>query len=114
MRLARLCWPVRVLLDEQLPVGLAGALAGHQVDTVVGLGWQGVTNGELLHRARDRYDAFMMDRNLEYQQNLGGARVGIVLVRARSNRLKDLVPLVPRILEALNGLTPGELRRVGA
>jgi hypothetical protein len=106
---------VRVLLDEQLPVGLAGALAGHQVDTVVGLGWQGVTNGELLRRARDRYDAFItMDRNLEYQQNLGGAGVGVVLVRARSNRLNDLVPLVPRILEALNGLTPGELRRVGA
>ena len=106
---------MRVLLDEQLPVGLAGALAGHQVDTVVGLGWQGVTNGELLRRARDRYDAFItMDRNLEYQQNLGGAGVGVVLVRARSNRLNDLVPLVPRILEALNGLTPGELRRVGA
>lgn len=106
---------MRVLLDEQLPVSLAAALVGHTVDTVVGLGWQGVTNGELLRRARERYDAFItMDRNLEYQQNLTAAGLGIVLVRARSNRMQDLRPLVPRILEALNGITPGELRRVGA
>jgi len=38
---------VRVLLDEQLPLDLAGALHGHTVDTVVGLGWAGITNGEL-------------------------------------------------------------------
>ncbi len=50
-------WPVRVLLDENLPVELAGELSAHDVDTVIGLGWSGITNGELLRRAVDRYDA---------------------------------------------------------
>lgn len=64
-------WPVRVLLDEQLPLDLAAELVGHEVHTVVGLGWQGVTNGDLLRRASGRFEALVtMDRNLEFQQNL--------------------------------------------
>jgi hypothetical protein len=42
---------VRVLLDENVPVGLAPDLVGHEVQTVSGLGWAGVTNSELLRRA---------------------------------------------------------------
>jgi len=41
---------VRVLLDEHLPVDLALELAGHDVDTVVGRGWAGIENGDLLRR----------------------------------------------------------------
>jgi hypothetical protein len=33
---------VRVLLDENLPHGLTGALATHDVFTVQGLGWAGI------------------------------------------------------------------------
>ncbi len=32
---------MRVLLDENLPVDLVAILHGHEVDTVVGLGWSG-------------------------------------------------------------------------
>jgi len=62
---------VRVLLDEQLPLDLAAALQSHRVDTVVGRGWTGITNGELLRRMRGEYDALVtMDQGLEFQQNL--------------------------------------------
>ena len=45
---------MRILLDENLPVDLAAELVGHEVDTVVGLGWTGVGNGELCgERRRD-------------------------------------------------------------
>ena len=50
---------MRVLLDENLPVELATALTGHRVDTVSGLGWEGVTNGELLSRMAGRFDALL-------------------------------------------------------
>ena len=105
---------MRVLLDEQLPIDLAAALQGHSVDTVVGRGWTGITNGELLRRMGTEYEALVtMDRGIEFQQNLAAASVGVLLVRARSNRMIHLLPLVPAILEALPLIKPGQLHRIG-
>ena len=105
---------MHALLDEQLPVDLAGAVKGHSVDTVVHRGWIGITNGELLRRMGSEYDALVtMDRGIEFQQNLATVLVGILLVRAPSNRMVHLLPLVPAILEALPVLKPGQLHRVG-
>jgi hypothetical protein len=106
---------VRVLLDEHLPLDLASVLHGHQVDTVVSRAWAGVKNGDLLQRMRGEYEALVtMDRSLEFQQNLAALPFGILLVGAASNRMVDLLPLVPTILEALPSIRPGEIRRVGA
>ena len=106
---------MRVLLDEQVPVGLAALLPGHDVKTVTGMGWSGVKNGELLRRAAGHFEAFVtMDRNLEFQQNLGHLPFGILLIRAPSNRLKDVVPLIPSILALLPSTAPGRVTRVGA
>ena len=106
---------MRVLLDEQLPVELAAALRGHSVDTVVHRGWAGITNGELLRRMGTEYDALVtMDRGIEFQQDLATVSVGILLVRAPSNRIVDLLPLVPAILETLPALKAGQLHRIGA
>jgi Domain of unknown function (DUF5615) len=105
---------VRVLLDEQLPLDLAAVLQGHSVDTVAGRGWAGITNGELLRRMEGEYDALItMDRGIEFQQNLTTAAVGVLLLRAPSNRMVHLQPLVPAILAALPALEPGQLHRVG-
>jgi hypothetical protein len=105
---------VRVLLDEQIPIGLADQLPGHEVHTVAELGWAGIKNGELLRRAAGQFDAFLtMDRNLEFQQNLAALPLGILLIRAPSNRLRDIIPLAAAILTALPSLRPGQLLRVG-
>jgi hypothetical protein len=105
---------VRVLLDEQLPLDLAAALQGHSVDTVVGRGWIGITNGELLRRMEGEYDALVtMDRGIEFQQNLARVPFGLLLLRAPSNRMVHLQPLVPAILDALPALKPGQLHRIG-
>jgi len=106
--------PVRILLDENLPVDLAGDLVGHDVDTVVGLGWAGVANGKLLSRASGRYDAFVtMDRSIEQEQNVARLPFGVLVLRAPSNRLVHLRPLVPAILNALKSLVSGQLRYIG-
>ena len=106
---------MRVLLDENVPVNLARQLEPNQVDTVAGLGWQGIKNGGLLRRVTGSYEALVtMDRNLKHQQPLAHQSFGVILLRAPSNRMAHLLPLVPAILEALDQLQPGELRRVGA
>lgn len=80
-----------------------------------GVGWAGLQNSDLLQRASAEYDAFVtVDANLPYQQTLKQFDIGIVLLRARTNRMEHLRPLIPAILTALDGLTPGQLRRVGA
>lgn len=106
---------MRVLLDENLPHDLISELADYEVVTVQGLGWAGVKNGELLHRAAGQVAAFLtMDRRLEHEHDLGALPFGVVVVRARSNRVQDLRPLVGAIREALTRIGPGKVERVGA
>ena len=106
---------MRVLLDEQLPLDLAPLLSGHDVRTVGQQGWSGIKNGELLRRAGLEFQAFVtMDRNLEFQQNIPALALGVLLVRAPSNRMIHLQPLVPAILQELQQIAPGKLRHVGA
>ena len=50
---------------------------------------------------------------IEFQQNLTSVAVGVLLVRASSNRMVHLQPLVPAILDALPALKPGQLHRIG-
>ena len=107
-------WLVRVLLDEQLPLDLAAMLEGHPATIVVARGWAGVKNGDLLRRMRGEYDALLtIDQGIEFQQNIAALPFGVLLVLAPSNRMVHLQPLVPAILEALPGLRPGQLRRIG-
>jgi hypothetical protein len=43
---------VRVLLDENLAHDLAGAVTGHSVSTVLGLGWAPMTNASSTNGSR--------------------------------------------------------------
>ena len=106
---------MRVLLDENLPHDLIVELAEHDISTVQGLGWAGVKNGELLRRAAGRIDALMtMDRKLEHQHDISALSFGLIVVRARSNRMQDLRPLVDEIREAVVRARAGTVQHVGA
>ena len=106
---------MRILLDENIPIDLAAELPGHSVGTDVGLGWSGVLNGELMRRARVQCDVFVtLDRNIEFQQNISALPFAVILVRAISNRMIHLRPLIPAILVAVNAAKPGDLQRVSA
>lgn len=104
---------MRILLDENFPADFAKQFSGHEVHTVHSLGWAGIKNGELLRRAYAVCDAFVtLDRNLEFQQNIKVLPFGIV-VRAISNRMAHLVPLVAEIVEAADRVSAGKVERVG-
>lgn len=105
---------MRVLLDENLPHDLIAALVGHSVSTVQGLGWSGTKNGPLLNRASAVTDAFVtMDGKLEHQHDISRLPFGVVVVGASSNRMPDLMPLVPEMLATLDRVRPGQVEHVG-
>jgi hypothetical protein len=107
---------VRVLVDESVPRQLAPELRGHEVRTVVEAGWAGLQNGELLRRAGEAgFAAFItMDRDLQYQQNIGRLALGIVLLWAPNNRVEAVLPLIPAVLMVLGQLRPGTVVQLGA
>jgi predicted nuclease of predicted toxin-antitoxin system len=100
---------MRVLLDECLPRRLKHHLPGHEVRTVPEEGWAGKKNGELLRLASKRFAAFVtMDQGQVDQQNIRALPIAVIVLRARSNRLDSLRPLVPLLLKALDRPRPGE------
>ena len=104
---------MRLLLDESLPRRLAKHLSDAEVDTVYDRGWSGLKNGDLLRAAEADYDVFVTaDQNLRYQQHLQGFGIGVVVLAAHSNRLEDLTPLVPRLLQACASVVSGEVEVV--
>ncbi len=106
---------MRILLDESLPRKLALELSEHDVQTVQKRGWAGLKNGELLRRASPEFEALVTgDQNLEYQQNLDKLSIAVVVLVAANNRIETLRPLVPKLLEVLAAIGPGQLVRVSA
>jgi hypothetical protein len=99
---------VRVLLDECVDWRLARHIAGHDVKTARQMGWATIKNGELLALASQAFDVFVtVDRNLFFQQNLGGVQIAVIVLAARTNRLADLIPRVPDLLAAIASARPG-------
>ena len=100
---------MRILLDECLPRRFGRLLCGHDVYTVAQIGWTGLKNGALLARIGDFFEAFVtIDKNLPAQHPVSSLAFGIVVLRAPSNRLQDLAPLAPRVLDALAVIRPGQ------
>jgi hypothetical protein len=84
------------------------------VKTVPQMGWAGLSNGDLLRKAKPEFDVFITtDRGLSHQQNLPSANITVIVLQARSNRLSDLRKLVRDILAALPNLEPGAPRFLG-
>jgi hypothetical protein len=67
------------------------------------MGWAAIRNGELLALASQQFDVFVtVDRNLAFQQNAEVLPIPVIVLRANTNRLSDLRPLVPKLLAALS------------
>jgi len=105
---------MRVLLDECIPRRLKVDLPDHDVRTAQEEGWSGMKNGALLQAASQRFDVFLtVDRNIPFQQNLRGLKIGILAMVAPSNRLVDLRPLMTQVRQALPKVGAGQVLRVG-
>jgi hypothetical protein len=99
---------LRILFDKNVPVGVRAFLPGHEVHTVVEMGWPDqLENGELLELAEQSgFDAMVTsDQNIRYQQNLAGRKLALVVLGS------NIWPVVrkrgPAIAANADAATPG-------
>jgi uncharacterized protein DUF5615 len=105
---------MRVLLDECIDERVRNYLPAHDCQSARYAGLAGLTNGDLLTAAENaKFDVFLtVDQGIEYQQNVTGRNIGIIIFRTKSNRLKDLLPHVPTCLAHIASIQPGEIVRI--
>jgi|SRR6266481_3833894 len=85
---------MRILIDECIDERFRNSLTGHDCQTARYAGLAGLNNGDLLKAAK--FDVFLtVDQGIEYQQNVTGRKIAIVILRAKSNRLHSLCNLCP-------------------
>ena len=105
---------MKVLVDECIDWRLAREIVGHEVKTARQMGWSTIKNGELLKLAEKEFQVFVtVDRNLSFQQNVPAFAIAVIVLRAKSNRLSDLQPLVHELLAAIPTAKPGTVTYVG-
>ena len=101
-----------ILFDHVTPRGIARFLTGHTVTRAKDRGWDTLSNGDLLTEAeRAGFDVFLTaDKNIQYQQNLAGRKIAVVVL---STPQWPLVRLhIEKIAAAVNSATPGSYAEV--
>src|ERR1700686_4748191 len=100
---------MRILIDECVDERFRNYFPGHDCQTARYAGLAGLENGELLRAAQAaNFDVFLtVDQGIEYQQNLIGRTIAIVIFRTKSNRLKDLLFLLPDCLAGIESIKGG-------
>jgi len=102
---------MRILLDECIDERFRTFLPGHDCQTARYAGLAGLKNGDLLTAAETvKFDVFLtVDQGFEYQQNLTARKLAIIIFKAKTNRLKELLPLVPSCLSHMESIQPGQV-----
>ena len=101
-----------ILLDNNVPRGLARALTGHTVTEARERGWATLMNGDLLAAAEEAGFEVLVtsDKSIRYQQNLAGRKMAIVaLGKGRWTLIK---PHLAQIVAAVNAARPASFIEV--
>jgi hypothetical protein len=96
-----------ILFDHGTPAPLRLFLTDHSVKKGKDLGWDTLSNGELLRAAEEAaFEVFLTtDKNIRYQQNLGERPIAIVVLS--NSRWPVLQRYVDRVVAAVNTAKPG-------
>ncbi len=105
---------MKILLDECIPRKFRRSFPGHDSETVPGPGFAGKKSELLPLAERAGFEVFLtIDQGIEFQQNLAGRNIAILILRAKSNQLDDLLPLVDDCSHKMLGIRPGQVLKVG-
>jgi hypothetical protein len=104
---------VTAIFDEGVPLDLLPILRTAGCD-IVGFPneWKGTKNGRLMRLVESPSFTCLLtsDKNLQYQQNLAGRTVAVVVLP--SPRLEELKSIVGRIVDAVVAAKPGHVTLV--
>ena len=104
---------MRVLLDGCVPSRLADELSDHEVSTAPKMGWADLDDGPLLDAMAERFDVLVtVDKSLPKQQRIDNRPLAVVVLRAKTNRLADLLPLAPELRAVLENAQPGQVYEI--
>lgn len=106
---------MKLLLDECVLRKLKNHFSGIECQTVPEAGFAGKKNGELLFLAESQgFEVFLtLDRGIEFEHNLQGRKIAVIVILAKSNRLGDLVPHAPGIIRTLKSIRSSQLIKIG-
>jgi hypothetical protein len=110
---------IRILLDECLDVKLKYRFQecnpDFQVSTVTARRWSGIKNGKLLTLAQRHFEIFItVDQNLPHQHVLSRYTIAVIILKAPSNRYKDLIKLVNPACEIIESAKSGKIYEVAS
>ena len=105
---------MRVLIDECIDERLRNYLPGHECQTARYAGLAGLKNGAILTAAETAgFDVFLtVDQGIEYQQNLTGRKIAIVIFCLKSSRLTNLLAHVRSCLDHIHSIQPGQIVKI--
>lgn len=104
-----------VLLDECTDEELAKLIKGHEVKHVRAVGLDGVKDDRLLNKASEKGFNVFLTSEKKFYQHIGDEKryaLGIVVLRLPDGvepRLKNLIPLVPTAIKAIEQVKAGEM-----
>ncbi len=92
---------MRILLDQNTPLGVRHIQATHDVRTAFQMGWPRLSNSDLLDAAEQAgFEALVTcDQNMVFQQNLIGRNIAVVVlstnywptIRSQPQRLRHTI-----------------------
>lgn len=100
---------MKVLLDEDVPVGLRYHLTEFDVFTVTYLGWKRTRNGKLMTRAIENGCKVLVTRDggFSHQRPTAAADLAIVLIKTRTGRLQDILAHLELLQTTIRNAPPG-------
>ena len=101
-----------ILFDHGTPAPLRSFLKDHIVKKTKDLGWETLSNGELLRAAEEAaFEIFLTtDKNIRYQQNLTGRKIAFVVLG--NPQWPVARRYVERIAAAVDAATPASYTEV--
>lgn len=100
---------MKILLDHNIDRRLKRFLPEHDVRSTKEMGWERLTNGQLLSQAEGEFDVMLtVDRNIKHQQNLAGRQIAIIVLIAENNTRQSLSRLIPEVDTQLSNVVAGQ------
>jgi hypothetical protein len=102
-----------ILFDHGTPRGLARELPGHIVKVALEMGWDQLSNGDLLAAAEQAGFELLLttDQRIRHQQNLSGRRIAILVLSGTTKWSRVRLNCV-RIAEAVAAARPGSYAEI--